>query len=202
METHNLTPKDSLELIQKQINMRKAQYEQNGFWFLFWGLLIMIAGFSQYYLISIEQYEISFYPWVILMTGGFVITFAAKFYVGYKAGTKSTNKKSKTSSGNFGLVWAMTGVMAMFSGFLFHDKFGVGLNTMIYAPFCVAALATGLYIRSTILIICSVIAAILSFVALTIAWQYHPLIAAVIGCVLLFIPGIKLFTDHKKRQSV
>ena len=39
---------DSLKIIQSIINQRKQKYEENGFFLIFWSVLIMLAGIIQF----------------------------------------------------------------------------------------------------------------------------------------------------------
>ena len=43
-----LQPSDSLKLIQAIIEQRKQKYEENGFFLIFWSVLIIAAGVLQF----------------------------------------------------------------------------------------------------------------------------------------------------------
>ena len=82
----HLQPNDSLKIIQEIINQRKQKYEENGFFFIFWGILISVAGITQFLM---YQFDFHFsklgFVWLILMPLGFIFTFVAKMREGIKA---------------------------------------------------------------------------------------------------------------------
>lgn len=189
-------PHDSLKLIEAVINQTKMKYEDNGLTILVWGILVFIAGTVQFVMIQIGKGDISYWAWVLTMIPGFVITIVQKSREGVKQ-QKQTGNYDRS-----GLVWAFAGTCAMLTGFLFGDKFGIGFTAMIYIPFCVAGISTGLKLREPLFVWCAIFVAVLAYGALFAPFSYHPLIAAIAAIFLMVIPGIKLNNDYKKRQNV
>ena len=75
----HLQPNDSLKIIQEIINQRKQKYEQNGFFFIFWGILISVAGITQFLMYQFDfHFNKSGFVWLILMPLGFIFTFVTK----------------------------------------------------------------------------------------------------------------------------
>lgn len=191
----NLSTKDSLKIIQTVIEQRKRKYEENGFFLLLWGILVMIAGVSQYILIAMGKGEISGYAWVFTMIPGSI--FSAIW--GFVEGRKRKKGVIKKSADRMDWIWAFTGYLAMMTGFVFGRKFGIGFTAMLYIPFCVAALASALSMKNNTWTFLSIIAAIVSYGSIFVPFKYHPLIAALVAFLLMFIPGLQFYINHKKR---
>lgn len=196
MSNQNLTVEESFEIIEKMIQKRKQAYEENGLVIMVWGLLVMFAGCFQYFMIANGQAEKSGLIWLFTMVPGFIITFVAKMREGRKEQAK-TKQKDYT-----GLIWMVAGMMALFTGFVFGEKFGIAFTAALYFPFCIAGVATWLRLREFGLVLLSVLAIIFAYSSLFVEFRYHPLIAAAIALVLMFIPGLKLYLDFKKKQNV
>ena len=54
--TMELQVADSLKIIQSVINQRKQKYEENGFFLIFWSVLIMLAGTVQFAMLIANYY--------------------------------------------------------------------------------------------------------------------------------------------------
>ncbi len=187
---------DSLKLIQTVIDQRKQQYEQNGFFLLFWGALIVIAGVAQYVMIHIGYGAQSGWAWAATMVPGFIITFVSKFV------TEKKKAKANKSTDLFGWLWAMAGTLAMATGFFLGGKFGAGFTAVIFLPFCIVSMASALSLRNYTWVVLSILSTIIAYGSVFVVFRYHPLISAVIALLLFLIPGIQLFSQHKKRQHV
>lgn len=192
----NLTTQDSLKIIQTVIDQRKQKYEQNGIFLLFWGVLIMIAGIAQFILGQTGKAEYGGYAWLFTMVPGAIVSFVA----GFSKGIKKAKKQERSDL--LGWIWAVAGLLALFTGFFFGSKFGIGFTAVIYLPFCMAAMASALILRNYLWIFLSILGTILAYCSIFIPWMYHPIVAASVAVLLFLIPGIQLHIDHKKRQNV
>ena len=84
---------DSLKIIQSVINQRKQKYEENGFFLIFWSVLIMLAGIIQFVMLITNYYpKQSGFVWLILMPIGFFYSLWTKI--------KSTKRKKAEKSYN------------------------------------------------------------------------------------------------------
>ncbi|MBX2845462.1 MAG: hypothetical protein KTR13_04535 [Saprospiraceae bacterium] len=193
----DFTPQDSLDMIQRVIDKTRSKYEENGVWVMIWGLGVMIAGISQYLMIRNGMGNLAGYAWVVTMIPLFIINMVVNFQKG-----RQNVRENRKGIDAIGVAWLMAGCMAMLSGFIFNSKFGASFTTVMFLPFCVAAVVTGLSLQKPALIFMSVLSVGISYAALYIPWMYHSLVAAGIACVLFFIPGIILWTDYKKRHRV
>lgn len=191
----HLQPNDSLKIIQEIINQRKQKYEQNGFFFIFWGVLIMLAGTIHFLMYQFDFYfNKSGFVWLILMPLGFIFTFVAKMREGIKA-----EKQGKRIDW-LGWIWLVAGIGAMVGGFTQSFKW---IIILIYLPFVMASLATALQLKNRLWVSTSLISFVLVYSSLFINYGYHSILMTVVLAALLFlIPGIQLYSDYKKRKNV
>jgi len=72
----NLTPEESLQIIQKSIFHSRKNLREGSFYYLLWGWALMLAGLANYFLIShyirLEHYD-SIMPMSLLAWGVFVV---------------------------------------------------------------------------------------------------------------------------------
>ncbi|ATA92161.1 hypothetical protein CGC56_08340 [Capnocytophaga canimorsus] len=189
-----LQPNDSLKIIQEVINQRKQKYEQNGFFFIFWGILIVMAGILHFAMLKLNFHaEKSVLVWEILMPLGFIFTFVAKMRKGIKA------EKQGKSIDWMDWIWLVAGIGAMVGGFTQSSKW---IIVLIYLPFAMASLATALQLKNRLWIGTSLISFILVYSTLFINYGYYTILMTVVLAALLFlIPGIQLHSDYKKRNK-
>lgn len=83
MDKNNLTPEESLAIINKAISNFKMNYKENGKTFLLWGWMLTLASFSHYVILRIlhskEAFELdglfSMGIWVVFGLVAFIIQF-------------------------------------------------------------------------------------------------------------------------------
>ncbi|OQX80269.1 MAG: hypothetical protein B6D61_02260 [Bacteroidetes bacterium 4484_249] len=83
METQ-FTEQDSLRVIHEMIENSKAKLKDNGFFYLLWGWLVLIASLSNFFLLKIE-FEQAWLPWPVLMFSGGIVSGIAGYRLGKKA---------------------------------------------------------------------------------------------------------------------
>jgi len=66
MKTPDFTPEESLALIDAVIKEAKNRFEENGFAFILWGIVIALCCFAQGYLIHLGKGPQSWYPYLIM----------------------------------------------------------------------------------------------------------------------------------------
>lgn len=189
----HLDPKESLAIIQKIIGERKQKYEQNGIFFIFWGILIVLAS-------VFHHFTGNFRVWSVLMPLGAVITFVYFFIKG-----KNLHKKNISSDWT-GYIWGVSGLCAMYTGFVlplfFTPSEFVFLNIIIYLPFIFAAMASALSLKNRLWVTTSFLAICVVFLSLNddfSSWKVQTLFPAVISVLIFLIPGIQFFMDFKSR---
>lgn len=201
MDTNQLTPEESILLISRTIEDTKRRYEEKGFLFLLWGILIFIVSLSQFvltklelkHIVYVEHYTIRNWP-VFLYLVGVIITF---IYV-----KKTYGKLPRTVLGNISeaLGWLL-GLNFMTMGIFFGatlDEHLIPFFLILYAVWCII---TGVSISFKPLIIGGILINLLGFAAFLVNWQYQPLMFTAGSVVALIIPGIMLKISFRKREN-
>ncbi|MEL6811628.1 MAG: hypothetical protein AAFP76_09860, partial [Bacteroidota bacterium] len=89
MQSKKFNAQESLELISQIIEEAKSRFEENGFIYLFWGVLIGVAAFSQYALIQNKMYLSSWYPYLLVPFG---VLFSVFYYRRKKKNVQANNQ--------------------------------------------------------------------------------------------------------------
>lgn len=194
MEKMNVT--ESLKLIESVLELRKRKHEENGYFLLFWGVLVAIAGVLQYVIIAMGKPEKSGFVWLFTMLPGFVFSFIA----GWRNAKKKV--KQQKSPDTMGWVWAFTGSLAMLNGFFFGKYVGVGFTLMLFLPFYVLSMVVAMGIKNNLWVILTIIATIIGYSSIFVPFLYHSLVTSVIAIVLFAIPGANLYINHRKNKNV
>ena len=197
----DLQVSDSLKIIQSVINQRKQKYEENGFFLIFWSVLIMLAGVLQFAMLITNYYpKQSGFVWLILMPLGFVVNFIIK----YKEKKVATQKNYVDW---LDWIWAVAGINAIFA-FLVplspFEKFQIAI-LVIYLPFAFVALAMALQMKMKLWIATSLVALLLIYAGIFVPFSYEiylPLLCVVLAALLFLVPGIQFHNKYKKRSNV
>ena len=192
-----LQPSDSLKLIQAIIEQRKQKYEENGFFLIFWSVLIIAAGVLQFAMLTLNYYpNYSWMGWVILMPLGFVFSFFTKM----KEGIKS--RKEKKISDSLDWLWLVSGLGATIPYTSWED-YRIAI-LIIYLPFSFVALAIALHLRISIWIVSSLIGIVLIYSTLFVHYEKYtlPLLSSILACLLFLVPGIRFYSDYKRQRNV
>lgn len=188
---------ESLKLIESVIELRKRKHEENGYFLLFWGVLIAISGILQYAVIAIiDKPEKSGFVWLFTMLPGSVFT----FIIGWRDAKKKV--KEQKSPDTMGWVWAFVGGLAMLNGFFFGRYVGEGFTLMLFLPFFVMSMVSAISIKNNLWIILTIIATIIGYSSIFVPFIYHSLMTSLIATVLFAIPGINLYTNYRKNKNV
>ncbi|MEP7142954.1 MAG: hypothetical protein ABI707_08790 [Ferruginibacter sp.] len=81
MEEKELSPRDSLLVIQSMIDKTKVELSDNSIYFLVWGWLVFIGCLLQYFLLVIIKTPRHYYAWLIAIPG---IIFSIIYSIKYK----------------------------------------------------------------------------------------------------------------------
>lgn len=74
MEERNITPEESLSIIQQMIQNSRERFANNGFSFLLWGFLVIIGCLITYICIWLKLYHVINSAWIALMVIGTIWT--------------------------------------------------------------------------------------------------------------------------------
>lgn len=66
--------KTAISLIEQMIRDTKAEIRSNGFYFLLWGWLVLVAALANYYLLEYTDYVYHSLPWGVAIPAGVILT--------------------------------------------------------------------------------------------------------------------------------
>ncbi len=78
MDDKKLTHEESLTLITQMINQSKQNMQQGSFYFLFWGIVVLIGYLFHYILFVYTDYPYPYAVWLITIPAVFVTVFYSK----------------------------------------------------------------------------------------------------------------------------
>src|SRR3954453_7121785 len=110
IEEENLSPKDSLLVIQSMIDKTRDELSDNSIYFLLWGWIVFIGCLLQYFLMVVIKTQHHYYAWLIVIPG---VLFSIIFSVKYKP---RRNVKTYISD-SMGRLW--TGMSISFMALCF-----------------------------------------------------------------------------------
>ncbi|MFZ6666227.1 hypothetical protein [Peijinzhouia sedimentorum] len=191
MTTKNFTPEQSLDIIMATISHAKSRFQEDGSIYIMWGILTALASFSQYYLLTIERYDINYYPYFIMPIGGII----TGIYYSKKAPSKA-NPLSRFLS----FSWIIIALNIMVLGFFFNSFLQSNLIPIILILLGIGIFISGAAIRSGILLFSGIILNLSGLVCFYIGWQEHALVMGIVGILAILLPGVILKMNSKKEH--
>lgn len=195
MEKETLSPEDSLSLISDVIQNAQSRFEENGWMFMLWGLLLALASGAQFVLLLLEQYEISYYPYFLTILG-WVVMF---FYYGKNGRRRSSSSNIINTVING--IWVYLGINAALLGFLFASTLQGNLVPVLFILIGSGILCTGLALKNKWVIGAGIFSCVAGYASFVIDYFYQPLLVSIVYFVVLFIPGFILNRMHKKKYA-
>jgi hypothetical protein len=196
MET-KFNEQDSLRVIHEMIENSKAKISDNGFFYLLWGWLVLIASISNFILLKIE-FEQAWLPWPILMIGGGIVSGIAGYRIGKKAKVITFFDKA--------IIYLWYGFVVTLIIILVTAGFGrmswTATNTLIIALYGLGTFVSGGILKFKPLIFGGVFCWIISLVTLFIPELYSLLMVALSIIVAYLIPGYMLKAREKNHSYV
>jgi len=196
MESQKFTPQESLQLISQVIEEAKSRFEENGFIYVFWGILVAAVAYAQFILLQNKYYDINWYPY-LLMPLGMVFTI---FY--YIRKGKQTNSRKNQISNMISKMWLSLGINKMILGFAFAPVLAENLSPIILILLSIGILVSAVALKSNILFISGIFINIAGIVCFKIAWGYQPLVLGTAALVAIAIPGMIMMRNYQKKNAV
>jgi len=94
-----LSPQESLRVIRETIDLAKHSFRENGFHFLLWGWLVVIASAGHYYLAVIQHYARPEMAWMVMVVVGMPVALIYEWRRGKREKTENLVRDW------YGLVW-------------------------------------------------------------------------------------------------
>ncbi|HRG88849.1 MAG TPA: hypothetical protein PLW44_07515 [Chitinophagales bacterium] len=192
---NTLTADKSMEIIQSMIATAKNNLKDDGFHFLLWGVLVILASLAQYYLAVVAEYPNNFLPWMVMPVIGVP---AALIYEWQK---KKTEKVKTLFDQVFSWLWLAVGVCMFLVIYISVS------NHIPPVPFIMAIVGVGTFVSGTILRFKMLVAGGIIFwlgaFVCTLTTPVNQLLVNAAATFLGYImPGIMLWKDYKKENHV
>lgn len=178
-----LTPIQSIELIQSMISKTKRSLKENSFYFLFWGWLAFGALLVQFLLKAVLHYPHHYLVWLVTIPAVFVTVWY---------GRKHERRSARTYLGDsMGQLWMGIGI----SFFVLSIIISAGPSGWLYAyPFFILFYGLGTFISGRLLqfkpmVIGGIINWVLAALCPLLPYDYQILLAALALLTSYIIPG-------------
>lgn len=192
METKSFTAEESLDLITRTIRETRRRFQENGFIFIFWGILVFAASLGEFILNQAGRPEIAYYPYFLMPAGG-VFTFFYYFIKG-KRHQLSLNVIGRMLSA-FGIS---LGVNFLVLGFVFYDRLGEAMVPVFIIFLAFWSIISGFSIRFAPLVVSGIMLNLLGFAAFFVNATYQPLIMSAAALIGVLAPGVILHITRRK----
>jgi len=193
MEPQKLTPEKSLEIITQIINEAKTKFEENGFIYVFWGLLSTVASLGQFILLENGYYTISNYPYFLMPLGAIYTA----YYI-YKKGRSRHNQIGKLVA----FSWTAVTLNIFILAFLLSGILKQHLIPVILILLGIGTIVSAGAIKSKLILYSGVIINLAGLACFGLEWIYQPLLLGIVSAAAILVPGIILMIKHKKRENV
>jgi hypothetical protein len=186
-EESPLTAHESLDIITKMILEAKGNMSRNGFYFLLWGSVIILANLGMYTLqkIGYQHYYVTWAitipAWIISMVRGFRQS---------KVQHKSTHLDTVSM-----WLWVTFGI-TIFTLVAFGSKINYQLNPVILTISAIPTFLSGIVIRFKPLIFGGISFWIFGIISFLTPAETQPLVGAVAVLCGYIVPGLLLQTKE------
>jgi hypothetical protein len=186
----NLSPQQSLQLIQSMIDKTRADMSENRFYFLLWGWLVFLSIICQFILKVVVHYQHHYFVWLLTFPAAIITFFYAK---------RQRRNAVRTYIGDsMSYLWLGVGV----SFFILSFIISTGIGWLHAWPFMILMYGLGTFISGKILqflplVIGGIINWVLACVCVFFPYDYQILFAAAAILCSYIIPGHMI---HKKTR--
>lgn len=191
MNEKTISHEESLTIIQSMIDRAKSKMSQNGFHFLLWGVLVIAASITQYFLVQGGMGNSSNIVWLIMPA------------IGVPAGFiyESRRNKSATAQGyndkTYNMVWLGFGI-TLGLGIFACVRGGMSPMPIILCIVGLATFISGSIYRFKLLTIGGIVFWAAAIACAFINGPEQLLINAGATFIGYIIPGIALWNNYKK----
>ena len=189
---NELSPQESLLLIQSMIDKSKLSFSDNSFYFLFWGWLVFFACIAQFVLKVWLQYPYHFIVWWTMPVGGIITAIYGN--------RQAKKEKVKTYVGDaMDFVWTAI-AFAFIVLVLINIAGGYWENAFTYyiLLYAIGTYVTGKFIKFKPLVIGGCINFVLAVICSKLLFDYQLLMGATAILISYIIPGHLLRKQYKK----
>jgi hypothetical protein len=192
---NNLSPQQSLELIESMINRAKDKFAEDGTMYLVWGWCVFICSLAQFVLLHFLQYRYHYIVWLAMIP-----VFIYQFIVENK---KHNKQRVATYTGHIlAFVWITFAIVILLLGFLVGflttPEYYSHIIHILLAVYGMPVFLSGIILRFRPLvaggICCWVLCIISTFITM---YDYQFLLIPLCMLLAWIIPGYLLKTRFK-----
>ncbi len=184
-------PTESLQTIRETIELAKKNVQENGFHFLLWGVLVILASLGEWYLRNILGNPKPEITWMIMVLIG--VPAAVIYEFRKKRGEKSTSVLSKW----YGKIWMAFGI-SMFLSLFYLIKMGVSPVPVVLVLAGFATFVSGTILRFKPLVSGAIALWLGALICCYMPVEHHTLVEAVAIGFGYLIPGFLLQKNASK----
>jgi hypothetical protein len=191
----NLSQAESLAIIQNMIATAKNNITDDGFHFMLWGVLVIIASIAQYLLATQTSFKHNELPWLIMPLIGLPTGFI------YESMKSKKNAVRTRFEEIIGLLWGAA-AFSLFIIVFIAVRYGVSPVPFILALIGLATCVTGSILKFKALIFGAFVFWIAAIAACLVDPLYQLLINGIATFLGYIIPGILLWRNYKAQIHV
>lgn len=195
MQDKELTHEESLRVIHGMIDLAKNKINDTGFHFLLWGVLVIVASLSQYFMLSKGFESESNWIWVIMTAIGIPIGFMYEYRRERKARGRSKFDRL------YGSLWLGFGI-TLFVGIFVSLSYGINPIAAILSLVGLATFVSGAIYRFKPLIAGAIAFWLAAIICPQIGIENQLLVYALAIFTGYVVPGILLWQKSKARKHV
>lgn len=196
MET-KFTEQESLKVIHEMIENTKSKFRDNGFFYLLWGWLVLIASLGQFIFMHFG-YEYAWILWPVTMIIGGVASGVAGYRLGKKAVVKTFFDTAITSLWYAFTVTLFIVLFAAGTGRISWDT----ANILIIALYGMGTFISGSMMKFKPLVFGGIFSWGIAIIGLFISSEFTLVLVAVSIIVAYLIPGYMLKSRAKTNAYV
>lgn len=189
----NLSPQESLRVIQQTIDLAKKGFREDGFHFLLWGWLVAIASLADWYLATVERMPDHQKAWMIMVVIGVPVAMIREWRMSKRVKTQNIVRDW------YGLIWLGFGISMVL---VIPAAVSKGLSPI---PFILiltgfATFMSGILLKFTPLLIGAAVIWAGALWCMFLQPEQHLLVQAGTAVLGYLIPGYLL--NHQARKDV
>jgi hypothetical protein len=198
METNEkeLSPQESIELIQTMINKTKGVVADDSFYFLLWGWLVFACCLGQFCLKVYLQFPQNYYVWLLMPVGGVIsAVYGAKQ-------SKKTRVKSFVDE-SLDYLWIALGLafVVLVTVNILNGKAWETAFTYYIILYGIGTFVTGMLLRFRPLVIGGLLNFVLAVVSIRFQYEYQLLVGALAILTSYIIPGHLLRIRYQQQTK-
>lgn len=190
-QNENLSPTDSLQLINSMINQAKNRFSENGFLYLLWGWLILFCSIAHFIFLKMGWFK---QPEIVWASCWLAVIYQVIYLV-----RKGKRETVKTYSENIiGFVWMSFGItMGIVSFIIAKADNWLLINSLLLMLYGTPTFLSGVVMRFTPLKIGGIICWGLAIVSVFVMPIYVLLLLSVASIAAWIIPGYIMRAKYK-----